>query len=195
MTGTLPRETATAFELAQRKSIRAFRAGRYVLIVAEGDLPDPGFEVDIQQSPLRIFPQQYNLVRRRLPGFFVQVVVPYRYSEVVLFPVDRPTVTVHHADGRDEVDIEEYGEDLAPFAALVSDGPSESDPSQPAEATGMSSNLSFDEAFADAVAKLPPSTPTHPDSLTSVDVVHIGALFGGIAGFHHLVVRVRSVSD
>jgi hypothetical protein len=195
MTSAPPSEMATAFQLAQRSSIRAFRAGRYVLIVAEGDLPNPGFEVDIQQSPLRIFPPQYNLVRRRLPGFFAQVIVPYRHSEAVLFPADRPTVTVHHADGRDDVDIEEYGNDLAPFAALVSDERSESDSSQPAEATGMSSRLSFDEAFADAMSKLPPSTATHPDALTTVDVVHIGALFGGIAGFHHLVVRVRSVSD
>ena len=69
MTTTLPAGTTTAWELAQRTRIRAFRAGRYVLIVANGDLPSPGYEVDIQQSPLRIYPQQYNLVRRPLPGF------------------------------------------------------------------------------------------------------------------------------
>jgi hypothetical protein len=114
---------------------------------------------------------------------------------VVLFPSDRPTVTVHHADGQDAVDIEDCGDDLAMFTAAVADEPTGTTAAPAAEATGMSSNLSFDEAFADALAKLPPSTPTHPDSLTSVDVVHIGALFGGIAGFHHLVVRVRSVSD
>jgi hypothetical protein len=195
MTSTLPRETTADWELAQRRSIRAFRAGRYVLIVAEGDLPDPGFEVDIQPSPLRIFPQQFNVVRRRLPGFFAQVIVPYRHAEVVLFPSDRPTVTVHHADGQDAVDIEDCGDDLAMFTAAVADEQTGTTAAPAAEATGMSSNLSFDEAFADALAKLPPSTPTHPDSLTSVDVVHIGALFGGIAGFHHLVVRVRSTSD
>ena len=57
-------------ELAQRSSIRAFRAGQYVLIVAEGEVPTPGYEVDIVQSPLRIFPQQYNLVRRERPGIW-----------------------------------------------------------------------------------------------------------------------------
>jgi hypothetical protein len=195
VTTTLPPETTTAWELAQRTKIRAFRAGRYVLIVAHGDLPSPGYEVDIQQSPLRIYPQQYNLVRRPLPGFWPAVVVPYRYGEAVLFPTDRPVVTVHHSDGQDAVEIEECGEDLAGFAALVSDEPAEAAAGQAAEATGMSAKLSFDEAFADAISKLPQPFPTHPDQLTTVDVVHIGGLFGGIAGFHHLVVRVRSSSD
>jgi hypothetical protein len=195
VTTSLPVETATAFELAQRRKIRAFRAGRYVLIAAEGDLPTPGYEVDIQQSPLKIFPPQYNLLRRELPGFWPQVVIQYRYGEVVVFPADRPTVTVHHADGQDKVHIEECGEDLALFAAAVCGEQTEADGPGAAESTGLSPRLSFDEAFADAVAKLPPSTPTHPDSLTSVDVVHIGGLFGGIAGFHHLVVRIRSTSD
>jgi len=48
-------------QLAQRTLLRAFRAGEYVLILAEGELPTPGFEVDIEQSPLRIVPPQFNL--------------------------------------------------------------------------------------------------------------------------------------
>jgi hypothetical protein len=105
VTTILSGETTAAFELAQRNRIRAFRLGGYVLIVAEGDLPTPGYEVDIQQSPLRIFPQQYNLLRRERPGIWPDVVVPYRYGEVVRFPADQPRVTVHHADGQDAVDI------------------------------------------------------------------------------------------
>jgi hypothetical protein len=59
----------------------------------------------------------------------------------------------------------------------------------------MSRNLSFDEAFADAAGKLPQPFPPHPDSLTSVTVVEIGGLFGGVAGFHHLFVTIRGSSD
>ncbi|MFD2093443.1 hypothetical protein [Blastococcus deserti] len=194
MTTTLPTRTTAAWELAQRSSIRAFRAGRYVLIVAEGHLPTPGYELDIQQSPLRIFPQQYNLVRRELPGIWPDVLMPYRYPEVVVFPADRPAVTVHHADGQDEVHIEECGESLAPFAAAVADADGEAGSPAP-EATGMSPRLSFDEAFADALSKLPQPAETHPDRMTTVDVIHIGGLFGGVAGFHHLVVRIRGTSD
>ena len=183
------------WHLAQRDSIRAFRAGGYVLIVAGGRLPNPGHEVDIVQSPLRIFPQQYNLLSRERPGIWPAVVVPYRYAEVVRFPAGQPTVTVHHADGADRVEIESCGSDLAQFAAVVPEEPAGPSPSGTAEATGMSARLSFDEAFAAALANLPPLTPPHPDALTRVQVVDTGGLFGGVAGFHHLYVRVRRTSD
>jgi hypothetical protein len=55
--------------------------------------------------------------------------------------------------------------------------------------------MSFDEAFADAIANLRPSLPDHPDALSRVEVVDIGGLFGGLAGFHHLFVKVRQVSS
>jgi hypothetical protein len=194
MTAILPTET-TVWELAQRKKIRAFRAGRYLLVVAEGDLPTPGYDLDIQQSPIRIFPQQYNLLRRERPGVWPDVVLPYRYAEVVGYPADQPVVTVHHRDGADVVDIEACGEDLAPFAAVVADRRSAVSESAAREATGMSRNLSFDEAFADAVAQLPPPASQHPDQLTSVVVVETGGLFGGFAGFHHLYVRIQGSSD
>ena len=56
--------------------------------------------------------------------------------------------------------------------------------------SGCRRALSFDEAFAAAIANLPPST-THPETLTSVEVVETGGLFGSIADFHHLFVWVR----
>jgi len=192
-TGSDGRADATpGWQLAERARIRAFRAGRYVLLLAEGHLPDPGFEVDLRRSPLRIFPQQYDLVQRRRPGFFPAVLVPYRYAEVVRFPVEAPTVVVHHADGSDAVDIEECGEELAGFVAVVSDGASGTRPGA-VEAVGSSAALSFDEAFADAVANLPPVEPPFPDAMDRVVVTDTGALFGGIAGLHHLFVRVRRI--
>jgi len=192
-TGTGGREDGAAeWRLAERTRIRAFRAGRHLLLVAEGQLPDPGFETDIQQSPLRIFPQQYNLVRRRRPGFFPAVFVPYRYAEVVLFPPEAPTVVVHHADGSDSVDIEECREELAGFAAVVSGSVSGTQADE-VEAVGSSARLSFDEAFADAVANLPPFEPPFPDAMDRIVMVDTGALFGGIAGLHHLFVRVRRI--
>jgi hypothetical protein len=195
MAATLPPETPTAWELADRGSVQAFRAGRYLLIVAEGDLPTPGYDLDIQQSPIRIFPQHYNLVRRERPGIWPDVIVPYRYAEVVVYPPDQDAVTVHHRDGQDAVDIAACGEHLAQFAAVVAPAPPEQGSPSPVEATGMSPNLSFDEAFANAMANLPEFTAPHPDALGRVEVVEIGGLFGGFAGFHHLFVRVRNRSD
>jgi hypothetical protein len=195
MTATLPRETTTGWELAQRTRIKAYRTGRYLLIVAEGDLPTPGYDVNIEQSPIRIFPPHFNLLRRERPGFWPQVIQPYRYGEVVLYPPDQPIVTVHHRDGQDDVEIETSGTDLAGFAAVFGDRTNEVAGQAPREATGMSRNLSFDEAFADALAQLPPPATSHPDQLTSVVVVETGGLFGGIAGFHHLYVRIQGSSD
>jgi len=195
VTKNLPIETTAAWHLAQRSRIRAFRAGRYLLIVAEGDLRTPGYEVDIARSPLDVFPPQYNLLwreRELLP----RVTVPYRHGEVVVYPADQPTVTVDHADGQDRVDIEACGDDLADFAALVAEGTEDTaGRSAAAEAIGMSGRLSFDEAFANALANLPPFTPPHPDALTRVQVLAIGGLFGGLPGFHHLVIRIRRTSD
>jgi hypothetical protein len=65
----------------------------------------------------------------------------------------------------------------------------------PQEAIGRSSRLSFDEAFADAIKNLPPRTPSHPDELEVVTIVEIKAEFGGIAGLHDLLVRVRRTTQ
>lgn len=59
----------------------------------------------------------------------------------------------------------------------------------------MSRNLRFDEAFARALDRLPPPLSPHPDQLSSVVVTEAGGLFGGIAGFHHLYVRIQGSSD
>lgn len=181
----------TTWQLAKRSSIRAFRAGSYILIVAEGELPNPGYEVDIQRSLLLIYPPQFLLLWRQRPGIWPQHVVPYRYGEVFRYPTDQARVTVHHADGQDQVEIQPVLPELAQFEAMVADRPQEAAAPGANEAVGTSNNLMFDEAFADALNNLPPYDPPHSDPLENIDVVETGALFGGIAGFHHLFVRVR----
>ena len=156
-------------------------------------------------NPARIYPPQYDLLSRRLPGIQPQVVTPYRHGEVVSYPADQPTVTVNHAEGQDSVAIETSGNPLAQYLAVLpgqGNQPSVAAPGAPGpvppgpvEATGLSGNLRFDEAFADALGKLPPVAPSHPDALTHVEVVSIEGLFGGFAGFHHLAVRVRRTTD
>ena len=183
--------TTAAQEPARRDTIRAFRTGRYLLIAAAGELPSPGHEVDIAHSPADVFPPMCDLLQRQRPGEWPAVVVPYRYGEVVPCPEDQPTVVVNHADGQDEVAIEPCGPEMAEFAAVMGDRPEGA--AGALDAVGMSPRLSFDEAFADALATLPPATAPHPDALSRVQVVDIAGLFGGIAGFHHLAVRVRRV--
>jgi|SRR5690349_16990835 len=186
----------STWELADRKEIRAFRLlTNQLLVIARGEIPTPGFEVDLQPSLLRIFPPQFVLVRRPLPGIFPQVVTPYEHTEIVPYPANQPTVKIHHAEGTDDVVIEDLDQQTAQFSYPAGTGEARTCPEGNDEATGFSANLSFDEAFANALAALP--TPTDPgvDRLQRIEVLETAALIGGIAGFHHLLVRVcRSVT-
>lgn len=187
--------TGANCELARREKIRVFRSGDYVLIIAEGSLPTPGFDVDIARSALLIFPPRFNLLQCAKPGIWPQRVTPYRYAEAVRYPADQEVITVYHADGDDQVDIEDCGPELAPFARAVSGDAERPRSAGGDEATGFSRSLSFDEAFANAVANLPPIEPPVADALSRVEVLEIGGLFGGIAGFHDLFVRVSRTHD
>ncbi|MGH3849852.1 MAG: hypothetical protein ACRDRT_09140 [Pseudonocardiaceae bacterium] len=165
------------------------------MIVAEGTVPTPGFDVNIVPSLLKIFPQQFDLVQCPKPGLWPQVVTPYQYAEAVPFPKDQPTVTVHHADGSDAVSIEDCGPELAGFTRAVTGDADRARPPGADEATGFSKNLSFEEAFANALANLPPIEHPVPDALSRIEVLEIGGLFGGFAGFHELFVRISRTQD
>ncbi|MDP9418720.1 MAG: hypothetical protein M3P53_00915 [Actinomycetota bacterium] len=181
-------------ELSTRTSIRSFYAHQHLLIVAEGELPSPGYRPDIERSPVRTFPPQFNLLRCQRPGIFPQVITPFRHSESFLIGPRRPrSIRVNHAEGSDRVEVEDCGDQLAPYDhAFVS--PDEC-PEGADQATGFSKKLSFDEAFADALAKLPPLTHEHPDTLESIRVLEVGAFFGGIAGFRDLWVKICRTHD
>ncbi|MGH3832321.1 MAG: hypothetical protein ACRDRS_18080 [Pseudonocardiaceae bacterium] len=181
--------------LAPRTRIRAFRARQYVLLIVEGALPTPGFEVDITQSPPHVAPPQFTVLRRARPGIWPRQVTAYREATTIRFPEDQPTVTVHHADGTDRVDIDKCGEDLDFYLRAISDNVDRPCPPGADEATGFSKKLSFDDAFANARANLPPAQSPAADSLERIQVLEIGALYGGIAGFRDMFVRICRTSD
>lgn len=182
-------------ELSTRTAIRAFYHYGHLLLVAHGELPSPGYDVDIEQSPIRIFPPQYNLQRCRRAGLFPQVVTPFTTSQTFQVGSRPGQVTVHHAEGSDQVEVEDCGTELAAYGAALAPSAPPDCPEGADQATGFSKKLRFDDAFAAAVANLPPIEPTHPDTLETVQVLEIGALFGGIAGFHDLWVKVCRTHD
>lgn len=182
--------TTASCELATRTSIRVFYAHEYLLIVAEGQLPTPGYDPLIEQSRLMIFPPQFSLLRCRKPGIFPPVVTPFRHAESFRVGERPEVVTVHHAEGSDEVVVEDCGRELAPYVQAVVRRSEQECPEGADQATGFSRNLSFDEAFRDALAKLAPVDNTFPDQLERVRVLDTVALFGGIAGLHTLTVTV-----
>ncbi len=235
-------------DYAARTAIHAFYSHSQLLIVAEGELPSPEYEIDISQSPTDTGVPTFHLTRRPRPTATDAVQpTPFRYGEI--FSIGRPPdiVLVRHSTGFDEVHVEFTRKDLVDIVLSLSGGSIEvalSDPepddaippppphapplpseaagrptpapvephSRPLtgsekagiladiavryrESVGYSNKLSFDEAFADALKKLPPASVKFADMLETVEVVHIGASFGGIAGFHRLEVRIRAYPD
>ncbi|MCA9657547.1 MAG: hypothetical protein KC486_04335 [Myxococcales bacterium] len=251
-------------QLAKRTAIYAFYARSQLLIIAEGELPSPDYDLDIGRVD-EITGPVFELRARRRPGPATGATTPFRYGEI--FSIGRPseTIKLRHESGEDNVPVEYTEEDLVDIVLslsleetqdvelgnLVAEPESEPEvareptieteietddltatapyprvePSRPGpqtaaqrvvgdaplggkpvpllndisvryrEATGYSNTLSFDEAFADALKKLPPPAVKFPDMLETVEVVHIGGSFGGIAGFHRLEVRVRAYPD
>jgi len=244
-------------QLAKRTAIYAFYSRSQLLIITEGELPTPDYDLDIGQTEEGERPT-FELRARRRPGPDSGEMTPFRYGEI--FAIGRPsdTITLRHQDGEDNVPVEYTEEDLvdivlslsledshdvelaglgdeeqppslsdaqtAPYPitsttpppppkpkAKAKPAPSPSEDIMPLggkplpilsdlsvhyrEATGYSNSLSFDEAFADALKKLPPPAVKFTDMLETVEVVHIGGSFGGIAGFRRLEVRVRAYPD
>ncbi len=249
-------------ELATRTSVTAYYSRSQLLIIAEGKLPTPDWEIDISQDHSRTELPTFVLTRRPRPGDTSNDETPFRYGEI--FTIGRPpdSILLRHVDGTDRVDVEFTRDDLVdivlslslednssqvleiPLSLDTGDDPppvrraekpadkkpvmvgKPATPSQrpPApgmqlsssggmgtsfgsqqnlsdmgvryrEAVGYSNKLSFDEAFADALKKLPPPSMKFPDMMETVEVVHIGGTFGGIAGFHRMEVRIRAYPD
>lgn len=65
-----------------RTSLRAFHCGQHLLLVAEGELPSPGYDVDIERGLLDVEPPAFTLLRCVKSGFWPQVITPYRYCEI-----------------------------------------------------------------------------------------------------------------
>ena len=192
-------------QLAEVKRASAVYFFGRLLITVQGEKPNPCYTITIQKSPLTIYPPQY-IARACVDTGKIcpQVITPYRVSSLFISArVERITlktaggdisVDVRQVAGPDKFHASGAGEDHGqPSIRLTDSHEVEIGKSvQPREATGYSENFSFDEAFRDAVANLPPSEPPYPDELTTVTVTNIGALFGGFVGFNKMFVSVRA---
>jgi hypothetical protein len=167
---------------ARRSSIRAFSFPGHLVVVAEGELRAPCHSVEIVRTFFEpgVGPPLFYTVNECVDPRVrcVDRLTPYERSETFAEETVPDTITVVHAEGRDEVRVEPLRD-----PPVTDDG---------VTVVGRSRSLSFQEAFADALGRLPrPAEPPQPDELSSVKVVEIGGEFGGIAGFHHLYVKIR----
>lgn len=179
-------------QAAKVEEARAFQVGDHLVVAVTAELPTPGFDVEIVQSPLDVEPPRFDVLRCARPGAWPRVVDRRQEAQVFRVGTRRDEVIVT-GEGEPErrvpvEDLLEVEPEAARTAGFLAPGDGEAGG---AEAIGMSRNLSFDEAFADALSKLPGEMSTFPDQMTTVAVTGISGWFGGIAGFHHLVVHVR----
>jgi hypothetical protein len=163
-----------------RAEYRAFRLGRALLIQAWGTLSSVSQIPDIRQSPLKIYPPQFDFWVYT-PQFALPALKPFKLSEIFGFPAGAPVVVIHDADGHHTVEIEDLAFDERPAVALQGGTP-------PPEEIGY--GKSFEAAFAAAVAALPRTAPGSADGLATYRLIESGLRRGGFPGIDLHYARV-----
>ena len=163
-------------ELSSRSTIRAVRAYGYVIFLVRGELPSPGYTVDVDVDLIDIFPPQFRLLRCPTSEVSATVITPFAHAEALAYPSDVAEATVRHEAGADRVTISD----------VATSGTHEASADI---SVGVGPGLDPGTAFAAAVANFPPPPPVFPEPVTSLPVVDGGAFTGG--GFNHVWVALR----
>ncbi len=184
-------------DLASVRDARAYQVGEFLLVRIAGDMPSACHVPFLERSLLDVEPPTF------IAGWYIRPdarcaphSTPYEHHEAFRIGMNRDMVKLHHAGGELSIDVEELTPDADSDVPLlggrgVSPASGANLPTVSGEAVGYSRNFDFAEALQDAMAKLPGPFSQIPDWLSTYTVVSIGAEVGGIAGFNHLVVRVR----
>lgn len=170
--------------------VRALYTDGFVVIEAAGVLPRSGDRPEIRDTTEPTGGPRYAVLRCFGFGYDPEVEVPFLHKEVFAAATRPAQVAVQHAEGLEEVDVEDAGEDLRAFVDSL---PVLGSLTHDSEATGYSRAMSFDEAFNDALSRLPAAPGTGGGRTRRISVVDTGALLGD--GFCHLFVRVRREKD
>ena len=93
----------------------------------------------------------------------------------------KPNVEMLHRDGCDLVTIEVLSRNVAPPSTSIG-----------SLILGVSQDFSLEAAFKDAIGKFDPKTGGSPGL---IEVVSMGALYGGFSGFSRLFVRVEKTES
>lgn len=163
--------------------IIAFYGNGVLAICLEGKIPDPGYKIAIEKSMISVWPPEFVVKLCRLPGYWPQVVVPYKI--VVKFCMNEypETIKIHFKDTVKEVDV-----NLLPVVRPALMNIADDKAEKPKTVTGVSFNFSLQEALDNALGKLRESVNSE---LVSGKVVDIDISSGGFTGFDVLSVTVQ----
>jgi hypothetical protein len=169
------------WELARVKTAEAYYLGGHLILVISGDKASPCYTVRIDGS-LDVEPPTF-IVQWRQSGDCPQVITPYRKAAIFFIGSYREKINVVSAEGTKSIAVKK-------LAFPLEGADAEAAKKIPVRyATGYSAAFSFEEAFRNAIAQLP---PRFPDELQQFVVTETGALVGGIAGIHELYVTVST---
>lgn len=169
-------------ELAAVTQAKAYQIGDFLVMHIAGEKPSGCHLVDLERSLLDVEPPAFIATWFVPPNVrCVPEPVLYEYQEEFLVGPRREAVTLYHAEGEMSVEVE----DLTPRTTGMVIGPG----TRASEAVGFSDTFAFDEAFRDAIDKIP--VPPIPDWLATYTVLEIGAEIGGITRMNRMFVRVR----
>ncbi|HEX7677261.1 MAG TPA: hypothetical protein VF713_04000 [Thermoanaerobaculia bacterium] len=166
------------WNLADVKDAVAVYFDGHLILSVSGKKPTPCYRVRIEQSPLAVETPTFVVEWQSTGGPCPEVITPYQRTAVFSIGVYRETVDVVSAEGTKSVKVKKLDSttDLAEKAAHRT-------------ATGYSATFSFEDAFEDAIGKLP---PLHPDELQHFVVTNTGAVVGGFLGLRTMFVTVRT---
>lgn len=186
--------------LAECEKARAVNFMGRLFISADGQKPSPCYAVRIVQSPIEIFPPQYEVLGEQTVPC-VDLLTPFHVvGGPFPLPSQETAVRVrfrHKGEAVTEsIPIEVVRSSRENLGGGGFPGPFAEEAGKSAAVRhdtvrGFSTNFSFDEAFHSAIANLPRHQSSHPDELEVVRVKEIGAEFGGILGFNHMFVEIE----
>lgn len=163
--------------LASRDSISIFfYQGQHIALVA-------GRKPANAEVELTAVPGSKSLFHLRLLTFHTdrelrETDTYYLVRSLVCIGPKRPFIFVAHSQGTDRVLVESLSCRRSPNG-------------HDSAATGYSNDFQLDQAFADALRQLPICADSPAKAFTLIDIVALGAIYGGFSGFSRLFVRLE----
>jgi hypothetical protein len=182
----------STWKRAGREQVRIFFTQNQHIAIVIGKKPRTCAEIELVEMtqnprvPILSVQCRYNNIAEHAPnnGFDSYCLV----KPVIAGPI-RPYVTLLHRDGSELIKVESIHE-LYPARTIETLSPLL--PELLGSAIGFSQNYSLDEAFKDALQKLrlvpSPASDVEP---SMVDVVSMGAVYGGFSGYSRMFVRIE----
>jgi hypothetical protein len=183
----------TSWQPASRELVRIFYTHNQHIAVVTGKKPRHCAAVDLIRSSRQSDTPTFSIVRSPSSDSELADATADRYYLVkpLLAGPARGHINIRHLGGVQRVTVEKlsmngkqpHGKCAAPRVARRKDDVE--------SALGYSQNFSMDEAFNDALSHLPVLGDRRNNRLTLVDVVSMGAIYGGFSGFSRLFVKVE----